>query len=123
MTDLLLIESYYNNNINEELINKYKDNILFCYIDQKNLNLLINKFQIINYYSFFDIIKDYKNYNIINYYDLGNNTGLNDFIISKNKGEIKLIDVSNKLLWSDFYSEIKYKFIYNKNSYKWNIIL
>lgn len=123
MTDLLLIESYYNNNINEELINKYKDNILFCYIDQKNLNLLINKFQIINYYSFFDIIKDYKNYNIINYYDLGNNTGLNDFIISKNKGEIKLIDISNKLLWSDFYSEIKYKFIYNKNSYKWNIIL
>lgn len=123
MTDLLLIESYYNNNINEELINKYKDNILFCYIDQKNLNLLINKFQIINYYSFFDIIKDYKNYNIINYYDLGNNTGLNNFIISKNKGEIKLIDISNKLLWSDFYSEIKYKFIYNKNSYKWNIIL
>jgi hypothetical protein len=123
MTDLLLIESYYNNNINEELINKYKNNILFCYIDQKNLNLLINKFQIINYYSFFDIIKDYKNYNIINYYDLGNNTGLNDFIISKNKGEIKLIDISNKLLWSDFYSEIKYKFIYNKNSYKWNIIL
>lgn len=123
MTDLLLIESYYNNNINEELINEYKDNILFCYIDQKNLNLLINKFQIINYYSFFDIIKDYKNYNIINYYDLGNNTGLNNFIISKNKGEIKLIDISNKLLWSDFYSEIKYKFIYNKNSYKWNIIL
>lgn len=123
MTDLLLIESYYNNNINEELINKYKDNILFCYIDQKNLKLLINKFQITNYYSFFDIIKDYKNYNIINYYDLGNNTGLNDFIISKNKGEIKLIDISNKLLWSDFYSEIKYKFIYNKNSYKWNIIL
>ena len=118
MTDLLLIESYYNNNINEELINKYKDNILFCYIDQKNLKLLINKFQITNYYSFFDIIKDYKNYNIINYYDLGNNTGLNDFIISKNKGEIKLIDISNKLLWSDFYSEIKYKFIYNKNSYK-----
>lgn len=123
MTDLLLIESYYNNNINEELINKYKDNILFCYIDQKNLKLLINKFQITNYYSFFDIIKDYKNYNIINYYDLGNNTGLNNFIISKNKGEIKLIDISNKLLWSDFYSEIKYKFIYNKNSYKWNIIL
>lgn len=123
MTDLLLIESYYNNNINEELINKYKDNILFCYIDQKNLKLLINKFQITNYYSFFDIIKDYKNYNIINYYDLGNNTGLNDFIISKNKGEIKLIDISNKLLWSDFYSEIKYKFIYKKNSYKWNIIL
>ncbi len=123
MTDLLLIESYYNNNINEELINKYKDNILFCYIDQKNLKLLINKFQITNYYSFFDIIKDYKNYNIINYYDLGNNTGLNNFIISKNKGEIKLINISNKLLWSDFYSEIKYKFIYNKNSYKWNIIL
>ena len=85
MTDLLLIESYYNNNINEDIINKYKDNILFCYIDHYNMNYIINKFELKIYYKFFDILENINNYNIINYYT---NDFTNRLHIVKNKSKI-----------------------------------
>lgn len=118
MTDLLLIESYYNNNINEDIINKYKDNILFCYIDYYNMNYIINKFELKIYYKFFDILENINNYNIINYYT---NDFINRLHIVKNKSnKVIIYNSDNRLTWLDYYNS-KNTSIFKVGSYEWNI--
>lgn len=118
MTDLLLIESYYNNHITKNIINKYKDNILFCYIDYYNMKYIVDKFELKLYYKFFDILENINNYNIINYYT---NDFTNKLIIIRNKSNrIKLYNSDIRLTWLNYYNNYTTN-VYKSGSYVWNI--
>jgi len=117
MIDLLLIESFYNNNITDEIIDKYKNNILFCYIDYYNMKYILEKYNVQKYYSFLDIADNIKSYHIINYY---NNDRNNKYIIQRNDSKnIITFNNNNRLTWID--SNKNYTCIYLKDSYVWNI--
>ena len=47
---LLVIRADFNNTISDRIIEEYRDNILFTYIDYKNMNYFIEKYNIIKYY-------------------------------------------------------------------------
>lgn len=65
---LLVIRAAFNNLITNEIIEKYKENILFTYIDYKNMDYFIKKYKIIKYYSFLEILPNIANTEFIDFY-------------------------------------------------------
>ena len=65
---LLVIRAAFNNLITNEIIEKYKENILFTYIDYKNMDYFIEKYKIIKYYSFLEILPSIANTEFIDFY-------------------------------------------------------
>lgn len=118
--DLLIIRSFYNNKLTDSVIEKYKDNILFTYIDYYNMNRIIKKNNIRKYYSFFDIIGNIKEYNLIDYYDDSN---VNSDIIIYNKKGTGLIYIREHFLlsWNIYEENRDSKFLVSKNVPLYNI--
>lgn len=65
---LLVIRAAFNNTISDRIIEEYRDNILFTYIDYKNMNYFIEKYNIIKYYSFMEILPNIANIEFIDFY-------------------------------------------------------
>lgn len=120
-TDLLVVKSFYNRYV-EQNIDKYTDNVLFVNIDYRNMNLLIERFCITNYLSFFEYLKNIDSYRIVNLY---NDTCLTDKYIwlgNKSNKKIRYITWTHKLVWEEYFSlEQKYYCIFDKNISKYNV--
>lgn len=122
-TDILVVESFYNNKISSSTIKKFKDNILFIEMDVKTAEFLIHKFDINRPKTFFDILNDQSSFNIINYYDI-EYTVIPNCVYSTGDTHItpKIITCNNRLLWLDYYKKTVYnKFIYYNPINDWNV--
>lgn len=116
--DVLLIQSAYNNLIVPEIINEYKDRILFAYIDYKNMNYFIDKYNIVKYYSFIEVLPHLSTWNIINYYKCAS-VICDNVLYNKSGKKIIKIRENFPLTWLDY--NIGNCYVIFKNSAYYNI--
>ena len=112
MTNILLITNEYNKYVVNYLNNNDSIDVLFSFINNRNVNLILNTYSNINnYYSFIellDLIK-YENINIIDYYNDNNNyiSINNRFFGNKINKYIKKIDYDILFTWEDYINNHK----------------
>lgn len=112
MTNILLITNEYNKYVVNYLNNNDSVNVLFSFINNRNVNLILNTYSNINnYYSFIellDLIK-YENINIIDYYNDNNNyiSINNRFFGNKINKYIKKINYDTLFTWEDYINNHK----------------
>lgn len=117
--ELLVIRSTYNNLITDNIIQQYKDKILFTYIDYDNMQYFINKYKIKQYYSFMEILPQIQQIKFIDYYQ-NDCVIANDILYVSIKGQ-KVLHVRElfPMTWLDY---INYNnFIITKNVNIYNI--
>jgi len=112
MINILLITNEYNKYVVNYLENNNDVIVLFSFINNYNVNLILNKYKNINnYYSFIellDLIK-YENINIIDYYNDNNNyiSINNRFFGNKINKYIKKINYDTLFTWEDYINNHK----------------
>lgn len=119
--ELLLIMSWYNNRITDDIIKKYKDRILFSFCDYYTVKYFREKFGINRYYNISDIDFLSMNTSIVNYYINDRFTYSKIISLNNNIDKCKVIfgDKNQKIKWIDLIEYKKIVLVNIKN--QWNI--